>query len=384
VNWGDQTPGNYMVSVTGPAEVIIKRPTQNLLRIKSTATITSSNTAAAARTHSIAYCGQSESHRMATEAGHVGFQLERDQGYLGAALGLTRSVWGIDAAYGASRVLKYVGVDTNYWWNTDTDTAGPNCIAAVAAIQADIAAGQPAPSAIVWWLWQGDIFGADQQRITDVGTYTPKVWEYLRTQLALPNIPIIISFPGSDDLPSESPGTYTAFREMLLSKIDNTPVTSGGHGYYRGPDSYDLALYRPYNDFHLNYVGQVIFGARLARYEANINHAQTNYTGPLISGVVETANGDGTSTYVATISSTEGLVRPDDPVGFAFTASGSAFGQTALVVNKPSWSGFTLTWTGVPSGSVLRYPWGEMGSDVHVGRLIRSSVSGIGLGSYKP
>jgi hypothetical protein len=382
-SWNTYSSSNKLVSVSGPALVRVRRSSQNQLWcIADVGTLSNSNTAAAVRSSSVAWLGQSEHHRCAAESGHWGFCREREVGFLSGStgLGLSRSVWGIDAAFGASRVLKSSpsSIADNYWWDTDTDSAGPRTTDCIAAILADIAAGQPAPSALFWLQWQADVSGADATRIALWAPDTKKVLDAVRVGIGSANLPVILALPGSDDIASEGSGVYTAMREALLGLcVDADHI-------YRGPDSYGLSRTRPYNDFHMDYDGQVIYAARMARHHANVVNGQSNFVGPRITACNEVSNGDGTSTYTVVIDAgSESLNRPTNPSGFAFLDAGSAVGQTPADMGVPSWSGNNVVFTG-PSGKVMHYPWGCMGPEDHAGRVITSKTTEIELGSWKP
>lgn len=373
---------------------------------------TTSTSAEAARGKHIVIAGQSNAVKILTGGGLAGLQYglaaQTYDGYSPFNTAVSDSVWYTQAAIGSSALLignQAASQPTNYWWdatNTGGGTAGPNTLALIAAVQAAILAGQPAPAAIVWCQGEQDVSAVGTTNgagiTTSFATYKAALGAmiaYIRAALSLPNLPfIIVPLGANDTLANES--KTSAIREAMLSYI-------GGDAHaYQGPEHYDLP--RPVGNVHHNFQGYGLLGLRLAGVLANVVWSQSNDVGPTVLAVdAPTISGTNTKIKVHTSPSSSLNYDSFGMSGFYVVPSGmNAYdaAQAGMLISTAngliithffnSGSGqheFTLTfptpaWSGTPYD--VGYFYGAGAKLSQSGRIIAETATGLPLRCYTP
>lgn len=368
-------PANSIVTVTRVGTVLF---------YETAASVTFNAAAQAARDISIAAIGQSLAAYFIEHAGIGGYQAQQallagsSAAWPAAGWDASRSsIWPINAALGASALLE-ANNPSNFWWTT-AGGPGPRATEAVTKINEAVALGQPMPALLHWVQGEGDRAGlaAGTTTFTQYRNAQVALFNWLRSQLARPNLPIVISPLGADDTNAIARGAYIAIREAqvwVCGQLSNVSLA---------PEKYDLP--RKYTDVHLTYKGTGMMGARLALAAGNILSGQNNNLGPAIQSFV-----GGSFTHTITFSGTAQPDRPgastnpgQPPVGFVLRSPGDPV--TATYYTIPSygyaWSTngngnpvLTLTTLEDATGCVLAYP-GTSLQDVRTRRIVRGLFS---------
>ena len=377
--WNNQPAANLNMNVPANSIVTITR-VGSILFFETSANVTFFAAAQPARDISIATIGQSLAAFFIEHAGVGGYQAQQAK-LAGASADWPSpgwdsgrsSVWPINAALGASALLEANNPD-NYWWTT-AGGPGPRATEAVAKINAAVALGQPMPALLHWVQGEADRVGLAAGTTTYLQYRNAQValFNWLRSQLSRPNLPIVISPLGADDTNAIGKGAYIAIREAQVW------VTGQLANVSLAPEKYDLP--RKYTDVHLTYKGTGMMGARLALAAGNVLNGQSNDLGPSILSFV-----GGSTTHVITFSGTAQPDRPgastnpgEPPVGFQLRSPGDPV--TATYYTVPSWGYawstngngnpvLTLTTTADATGCVLAYP-GTSLQEVRNRRIVR-------------
>lgn len=375
--WNAQGPSNTNMEVPANSMVTVTR-CGSVLFYETLASVTFNAAAQAARDISIATIGQSLAAYFIEHAGIGGYQAQQALLAGGVASwpspgwdSARSSVWPINAALGASALLQANNPD-NFWWTT-AGGPGPRATEAVAKINAAVALGQPMPALLHWVQGEADRAGlaARTTTFTQYRNAQVALFNWLRSQLGRPNLPIVISPLGADDTNAISKGAYIAIREAqvwVCGQLSNVSLA---------PEKYDLP--RKYTDVHLTYKGTGMMGARLALAAGNILNGQNNNLGPRILSFV-----GGSYTHVITIDGATpdrpgAATNPGQPpVGFQLRSPGDPVTATYYTVPDYgyAWSGNTLTLTTLEdaTGCVLAYP-GTSLQDVRTRRFVRGLFS---------
>jgi len=290
----------------------------------------------------------------------------------------------LDCASGGSALIKgNESLVNNYWWDTSGGgSAGPLATAAIATINASIAAGQPAPSLVIWR--QGE---QDGTAIASAGLTTPATVQsalesliaYIRSQLSLPNLKFLICPLGANDSAAWERG-YTAMRESHLRVGAETNC-------YVGPDMVDLP--RTESNIHLSFYGAYIDGKRLGLHIGNILYSKTNFLGPYVSGV--SISGTTATVTVVPDPASSSLANANNPIpvdGFAFASNANAVDATIMVPTACTRSfsagvhTFTFTLPSDGTGYQLVWPYGALAQAARSGRIIKSLLTDLPLRSF--
>lgn len=377
--WNNQVAANRNMAVPANSIVTVTR-VGTVLFYETAANVLFNSGAQAARDLSIATIGQSLAAYFIEHAGVGGYQAQQAL-LAGAAASWPAngwdsnrsSIWPINAALGSSALLE-ANNPSNFWWTT-AGGPGPRATEAVTKINAAVALGQPMPALLHWVQGEADRVGLAAGTTTYLQYRNAQValFNWLRSQLSRPSLPIVISPLGADDTNAISKGAYIAIREAQVW------VTTQLANVSLAPEKYDLP--RKYTDVHLTYKGTGMMGARLALAAGNILNGQSNDLGPSILSFV-----GGSTTHVITFSGTTQPDRPnastnpgEPPVGFQLRSPGDPV--TATYYTVPSWgyawstngSGnpvLTLTTTQDATGCVLAYP-GTSLQEVRGRRIVR-------------
>jgi hypothetical protein len=329
----------------------------------------------------IVNAGQSNGVKFITEGGLAGLQ----QGF--ADLGITDTVWFVQAASGESAlIMGNEGTVDNYWWEPGVGP-GPLATALVAAVTAAIALGQPAPEALFWDQGERDSLPMATTGDTTPATYLAAMedlftWFRAPAQLNNATLPIFITPLGSSDLGSTFDPGVTAVREAQLKYI------ASDANAHQNAERYDLS--RPYSNVHLNYAGQREQGLRVAKVLGNVLYSQTNDLGPEIVSWTETDP----TTFVAIVDpgDNDSMENDDNPIqalGFAVVSNLDAMSCvhyelesfTRFFNEGTGMHEFTFVTTAAASGARLIYPNGALAQG-RTGRFIKGTVSGLPLRSW--
>lgn len=370
-NTNMEVPANSMVTVTRCGSVLF---------YETSASVTFNAAAQAARDISIATIGQSLAAYFIEHAGIGGYQAQQALLAGGVASwpspgwdSARSSIWPINAALGASALLE-ANNPSNFWWTT-AGGPGPRATEAVTKINEAVALGQPMPALLHWVQGEGDRVGLAFQTTTYLQYRNAQValFNWLRSQLGQPNLPIVISPLGADDTNAIAKGAYIAIREAqvwVCGQLSNVSLA---------PEKYDLP--RKYTDVHLTYKGTGMMGARLALAAGNVLNGQNNDLGPSIQSFV-----GGSFTHVITFNGTTQPDRPgastnpgQPPVGFQLRSPGDPVTATYYTIPDYgyAWSTngngnpvLTLTTLENATGCVLAYP-GTSLQNVRTRRIVR-------------
>jgi hypothetical protein len=343
---------------------------------------TPSTAAPVTRDITIVNAGQSNGVKLITEGGLAGLQ----QGF--SDLSITDTVWWVQAASGESALLEAnVGSDpNNYWWTT-AGGPGPLATALVSAVNAAVALGQPAPTALLWDQGEKDTLTMATSGDTTPATYLAALedlfaWFRDAAQLNDATLPIFITPLGSSDLGSSFDAGVTAVREAQLKYIASDAYA------YQNAERYDLS--RPYSNVHLNYAGQREQGLRVAKVLGNVLYAQSNELGPEIISWTELTS----TTYKAVVdpganTSMENDGNPIAAIGFALCSNADAMAATYYAIDSitrfynsgTGYHEFTITSAAAATGARLIYPHGALAAS-RTGRIIKGTVSTLPLRSW--
>lgn len=216
----------------------------------------------AARARGIIFAGQSLALRFSQGYGPMALQSAF------AGLGLTAATRIVQTAAGSSSLFfANDNVGGNHWWDERTNVAGPLAIAAVATINAHMAAkpaGEPAPALMVFNIGQNDadnIANSGTTTIATVRDHYRKVMAYIRANTGLSGLITAIDLLGSDDGGAYSDAQCSMFRRAQLAACK----TDGGADdplIRPGIETFDLP--RLWDDVHICLAGQTLQAGRYA------------------------------------------------------------------------------------------------------------------------
>lgn len=300
------------------------------------------------------------------------------------------SIRAINCAQGASALLKNApSSNTNYWWDQESNTPGPNALLAANTINSWIAANptQPAPEAAVWNYGLNDM---NANVWSSTGNNTPELWTasqknlitWLNANCALPDLKhFIVPVPAwkeSGVFPEN--GWYAMRRAQLQCAVDEPTVI------FRGPEMYDLG--RIWADEHHNFGMQKRWGARLPLFIETKLGRRTEDLGPRIVDFTEVDS----TTFKVWIDrgGFGGFDRPDAPLGFALLPAGSNYFDEPLEITSYAWGydfdvdldTLTLTIETASSGARLCYPYGSNYLMRSFSRIVRNTTTVMPLRAY--
>lgn len=327
--------GSTVTTLTVPngtiCEFVRLREGQFAIYTQALATgLTSVTTALPARARTLPIMGQSLAS-LAASGGHEGFCNGM------ADLGETYSTHIVDAGYGGSGLLKATVAGTaypdNYWWDHAAHTAGPLATTCKDAIAAAIAAGQPNPIACYWNQGQQEAPKIDNTSGVTQADYTAAfvaMIAWLRTQLSLPNLKVIIE--PLVNRSSGNAGGNSVVRNALLA------VPASDSKCSIGPSNLDSRLKSDGLHWDLQSRWRAMY--RLAAAYDNVANSASNPLGPTITAFSQVSP----TRYMATISPSSGaLVKPDSIAGFGILPNtGALTAITPLEVTAYAWSGNNL------------------------------------------
>lgn len=282
---------------------------------------------------------------------------------------INTGVWLIDGAAGASTLLKYApSVSTNYWWNQDTDAAGPNVTAFLATVSRHIA-HMPSGQTLDWVCFVYGLNDMNQSVWASTGSNTPAIWTamqlsmqaYIRTQLGLPNLKFLIT-----PVPGWRAGTFTeqGFNAMRQAQLD--VIAADPTGTFRGPPAHSLI--KREKDNHHGFQQQGLWGSWLPKFTSAALGTRTEELGPRIVDFTEVSS----SEYVLEIEPTSNAMIGRDvaiPNGVAlWDNAGGYFGDPVTrkkAIRRFLWGtsggNHTLTMTPVTpqAGLIPIYPYGS-------------------------
>jgi len=260
----------------------------------------------------VPFAGQSNAYGHFDTASGAGVDrfLSDLAGYTGAD-----STTAINTASGASAVDRIAAPDwgpTRYWWDLEADAPGPLLTAAIA----DIKDQGVTPTGIVWAQGEqdGQSLAGYEGTPTTIARYkeaTEAVFDYFRSELDLPDLPIYMQhiggYTGSAGQAAHHP--IRQAQSDMANDLDNVFIAAS---------SYDQPLS---DNVHFTGAGYATIGARLARYIAHEQgEAGVTYgTGPQIQSaqaqagnteVIVTLTHDGGSTFTPT-SAIDGFYLED-------------------------------------------------------------------------
>ncbi len=189
--------------------------------------------------YTFVFAGQSNAarHFNSYDIGLTG--AEQFEETINALTGVSSTNATINTASGGSAVLRNAQddlTDTNYWWDLDANQPGPLLLDAIASIQA--AGGSV--TGIIWAQGEQDaqsIGGTTPVQVTieDYIEATKAVFDYFRTELGDPDLPIFIQQLSTTDLPS-------AEDEFPLVRAAQTDIADEMEGVYIAAPTYDVPL----------------------------------------------------------------------------------------------------------------------------------------------
>ena len=271
----------------------------------------------------------------------------------------------IDGTRGGTAICKTsVGASaTNYWWDSDTDSPGPvllnHCIA---AIDAAMAAGQPAPETVLWAQGESDVPGLAPGGATSEARYRSerqKVMDYIRAHLiaqgaADPQFVCIML--GSYEDTANGQG-WQAVRRSYLQQFAEVPWV------HYGAEMYDMP--RPWMNLHMYATGRYTLGVRMARAYANVRAGQSNNLGPQITAATVQ---DG----AVRLSFSAGVRIPRTPASFAIRSpTGTSIPVTRI---EASGSNVILHTGQDVTGAQVVYPADHFGDAARGDSIIYSST----------
>lgn len=274
----------------------------------------------------------------------------------------------VNQAYSGSTILYGATTAGNEWWNQNTASPGARTTALVAAINAVIASGAPAPDYVVF-----DVGQSEAIRYGTVGYsfITPAAWiaavqsilAYVRTNTSLPSLAFIwnpIGRWGSDGIDVG----LNVIRQAQLSMCDGVNIIQGADGV--------LASLREAagDGVHYDERGQIIIWEQLADIFGNLKLSTTEPLGPTIGSSGFKRVSGTLDTFEVTITASSGsITHPVSPGGIALLPSSNAAGTPiALDATTPySWVSNKLrikTAADQATAPYLCWPYGSAAVDV--------------------
>lgn len=188
---------------------------------------------------------------------------------------------------------------TRYWWGSGV--AGPHLTDAIAAINAATAAGQPAPSCMIWKLGETDAPALSQGTTTYANFKAALLSIFGALRAVAPGMQVIVCAPGSNDVP-------VGFTGMMGVRTAYLELAAENAWIHMGHEMYDLP--HPYGNVHLTDQGFYAAGIRDAMvYRAAIHGATVNL-GPSITSATRQA--DGSVRVVIATDATSAFYPPQD------------------------------------------------------------------------
>lgn len=216
----------------------------------------------AARARGIIFGGQSLALRFTQGYGPMALQTAFSD------LALTASTRIVQTAAGSSSLFfANESGGGNYWWDERTNIAGPLAIAAVATINAHLAAkpvGEPDPAMMVFNIGQNDadnIANSGTTTIATVRDHYRKVMAYIRTNTGLAGLITAIDLLGSDDGGAYTDAQCSMFRRAQLAACKDD-VGVDDPLIRPGIETFDLP--RLWDDVHICLPGQTLQAQRYA------------------------------------------------------------------------------------------------------------------------
>lgn len=309
---------------------------------------------------SILYAGQSLSAQAYQMGGPGGFYHAQQSGW-GGVTPIRDLVRFILAAEGGTTIDKR-GNTTRYWWDRDTDSAGPVLLDYIAAVNAALAAGHPRPVACFWNQGQSDATYISQGTYGYADYYSQllKVWDYLQANALAGVGKFLVTTISRADRTSHNLGA-TAVREAQLTAIAARADCT------QGSEQYDLSGEGGL-DVHLSPKGYFTGDYRLFRAWHNAINGAALSMGPRVASVTRTDD----TTVVITLSGASRMpvgrgmrsgVNIDfgpNPFLWGAIPAGQHGDQGQIEFVEGSISGTTITLKAKSSlvGARLVYPYG--------------------------
>lgn len=225
--------------------------------------------------------GQSQNHMGAGIGAIGGFSDEMATPGLSGTIDATSTFW-INAAKSGSAIDRSSTTNDDYWWDTAAGAPGPLLTAAIAAINAATAAGQPLPALLIWKQGEDDAREIDQGIFTK-GFYKAAVQAvFTRLRTAAPAMRVMVCPPGSNDTPY-------FFRGMMGIRETYRELSEELAWVHYGSEMYDVP--RNHGNVHPTDAGYYIMGIRDALMADGILNGSAVNRGPYIQSAVKQADG---------------------------------------------------------------------------------------------
>ena len=278
------------------------------------------------------------------------------------AIASKKNFYYVNQAYSGSTILYGATTAGNEWWNQNTSTPGARTTAIVAAINAVIASGAPAPDYIVFDVGQSEAirYGTPGYSFITAANWTAAVaamLAYIRTNTSLPSLKLIWNPIGRWGSEGIAVG-LNVLRQAQLGMCDGVNIIQGADGV--------LASLRETagDGVHYDERGQMIIWQQLADIFGNLKLGLSQPLGPTIGNtgfkrVVGTLD-----QFEITITASSGsITQPAAPGNFALLPSSDPAGApiTLDATTPYSWVSGKLrikTAAAQATAPYLCYPYG--------------------------